>query len=68
MPGADKKLLWYMEKGDLFNEAKEKAGFGKIEYEDEYSVQPYRACPSVRPPTLCIDFFALTIKQKLIIS
>jgi len=35
------KLLGYMEKGDLFNEAKEKCGYGKIEYEKHAILQPY---------------------------
>jgi|GEM_PF-1520869 len=35
------KLLEYMEQGDLFNEAKEKAGFGKIEYEKQAILKPY---------------------------
>jgi len=37
-----KKLLRYMEKGDLFHEAKEKARFGKIEYEKQEILEPYR--------------------------
>ena len=35
------KLLEYMEKGDLFNEAKEKCGYGKIEYEKQAILKPY---------------------------
>ena len=38
---AMQKLLVYMEKGDLFNDAKEKAGFDKIEYEKQAILQPY---------------------------
>lgn len=36
-----KKLLEYMETGDLFHEAKEKAGFGGIEYEKQAILKPY---------------------------
>lgn len=38
---AMQQLLVDMEKGDLFNEAKEKAGFGKIEYDKQAVLKPY---------------------------
>jgi len=38
---AIRKLLVFIEKGDLFNDAKEKAGFGKIEYEKQPILKPY---------------------------
>jgi len=38
---AMQKLLVCMEKRDLFNEAKEKAGFGKIEYDKQTILKPY---------------------------
>lgn len=38
---AMQKLLDFMEKGVLFNNAKEKAGFGKIEYEKQAILKPY---------------------------
>ena len=38
---AMQKLLDYMENGDLFNEAKDKAGFGKIEYDKQAILKPY---------------------------
>jgi CRISPR subtype II RNA-guided endonuclease Cas9/Csn1 len=38
---AIRKLLVFMEKEDLFNEAKEKAGFGKIVYDKQAILQPY---------------------------
>jgi CRISPR-associated endonuclease Csn1 len=37
-----KALLKYMEKGDLFNEAKEKCGYGKIDYKKQAILQPYK--------------------------
>ena len=38
---AMRKLLDFMEKGVLFNDAKEKGGFGKIEYEKQAILKPY---------------------------
>lgn len=38
---AIEKLLKYMKEGDLFNEAKKKAGFGGIEYEKQAILKPY---------------------------
>jgi len=38
---AFEKLLEHMEKGALFYEAKEKAGFGKTEYEKQEILKPY---------------------------
>ena len=38
---AIEKLLVYMEKRDLFNEAKEKAGFGKIEFNKQAILKQY---------------------------
>jgi len=35
------KLLVYMEQGDLFNVAKEKAGFGKLEHDKQPILRPY---------------------------
>ena len=36
------KILQYMEIGDLFNNAKEKCGYGKIKYEKQAILKPYR--------------------------
>ena len=38
---AIEKFLEYMEKGDLFNEAKENAGYGKVEYDKQAILKPY---------------------------
>ena len=46
---AIEKLLQYMEKGELFNEAKEKAGFGKKESEKQVILKPYKGAFEKNP-------------------
>ncbi|MDH4203770.1 MAG: type II CRISPR RNA-guided endonuclease Cas9 [Phycisphaerae bacterium] len=38
---AMKRLLEYMEHGDLFKDAKEKSGYGKLQYDKQAILQPY---------------------------
>ena len=38
---AIENFLEYMEKGELFNEAKEKSGYGKVEYDKQAILKPY---------------------------